>query len=144
MTSTYPEAPVATILASHDVVALDGDAPIIDAAKLMAERGIGSVAVRDAGEFVGLVTERDVVRALARGEDPARPMRDAMRRLPRVGAGTTEAACAAVMRDHATRHLLVEHGGRVLGVVSMTDIVQHMLDEKQFVIEQLETYICGI
>ena len=47
------------------------------------------------------------------------------------------------MRDHTTRHLLVEEGGQVVGVVSMRDIIQLMLDEKQFLIEQLQTYITG-
>jgi CBS domain-containing protein len=47
------------------------------------------------------------------------------------------------MRDHATRHLLVEDGGDVVGVVSMRDVIQGMLADKQFVIEQLNTYIRG-
>jgi CBS domain-containing protein len=47
------------------------------------------------------------------------------------------------MRDHTTRHLLVEEGGEVVGLVSMRDIIALMLDEKQFVIEQLNTYISG-
>jgi CBS domain-containing protein len=61
--------------------------------------------------------------------------------LPRVPSDASEAECAALMRDHTTRHLLVEEGGKVVGVVSMRDIIQLMLDEKQFVIEQLSDYI---
>ena len=128
---------------TRDVVALDGAASIRDAARLMAERRIGSVAVRDGASIVGLVTERDLVEsALARGTDPASPIREAMRRgVPRVAADATEAECSKLMRDHVTRHLLVEEGGQVIGVVSMRDIIQLMLDEKQFVIEQLSDYI---
>jgi len=48
---------------------------------------------------------------------------------------------AARMREVGTRHLLVEESGEVVGVVSMRDIIQLMLDEKQFVIEQLSAYI---
>jgi len=55
----------------------------------------------------------------------------------------TEADCAVLMRDHTTRHLLVEEAGDVVGLVSMRDIIALMLDEKQFVIEQLNTYISG-
>ena len=55
----------------------------------------------------------------------------------------TEGEVAALMRDNATRHLLVEDRGQVVGVVSMRDIIQLMLDEKQFLIEQLQTYIEG-
>jgi CBS domain-containing protein len=130
---------------TRDVVALDGKAPVREAAKLMADRKIGSVAVRDGSRIVGLVTERDLVTTvLARGGDTSGPIREAMRAsVPRVGPEATETEVAALMRDHATRHLLVEDGGQVAGVVSMRDIIQLMLDEKQFVIEQLHTYISG-
>ena len=127
------------------VVALDASASIAEAARVMAERNIGSVAVREGDELVGLVTERDLVTAvLARGGSASQPMRNAMRRdVPRVRADTGEAECAGLMRDHGTRHLLVEERGRVVGIVSMRDVIQRMLDEKQFVIEQLHTYIRG-
>jgi signal-transduction protein with cAMP-binding, CBS, and nucleotidyltransferase domain len=64
-----------------------------------------------------------------------------MRDLPRVGPDATETQCAALMKQHFTRHLLVEEQGQVVGVVSMRDIIQLMLDEKQYVIEQLQEYI---
>jgi len=130
---------------TRDVVALDGSAQIAAAAKVMAERNIGSVAIREGGAITGLVTERDlVVKVLASGGNAAMPLREAMRSgIPRIDAGASEAACAETMRDHATRHLLVEEGGKVVGVVSMRDVIQVMLDEKQFLIEQLNTYISG-
>ncbi|MGC3996787.1 MAG: CBS domain-containing protein [Anaeromyxobacter sp.] len=130
---------------TRQIVALDAATPVREAARLMAEHHIGSVAVRDAGGIVGLVTERDLVlTVLARGADAGLPIREAMRPgLPRVRPDATEAETAALMRDHTTRHLLVEEDGRVIGVVSMRDIIQLMLDEKQFVIEQLQTYIEG-
>lgn len=130
---------------TRDVVTLDAGAPIRDAARLMAERKIGSVAVRDEGKVVGLVTERDlVITVLARDGNASLPIRQAMRPgMPRVSADATEAECAALMRDNTTRHLLVEDAGRIAGVVSMRDIIQLMLDEKQFLIDQLHTYIHG-
>ena len=130
---------------TRDVVALDGAAPIREAARVMTERKIGSVAVREGDALVGLVTERDLVQiVLARGGDAERPIREAMRQgIPRVTAEATELECADLMRDHETRHLLVEDGGRVAGVVSMRDIIRLMLDEKQWTIEQLHSYIRG-
>ncbi len=130
---------------TRDVVTLDAGAPIRDAARIMADRKIGSVAVREDGKLVGLVTERDLVlTVLARAGSTNQPLREAMRPgLPRISADATEAECAAMMRDHTTRHLLVEDKGQTVGVVSMRDIIQLMLDEKQFVIEQLQTYIEG-
>ncbi len=130
---------------TRDVATLDASAPIRDAARLMAEKKIGSVAVREDGRITGLVTERDlVITVLARAGDASQPIREAMRPgIPRVSADVTETECATLMRDHATRHLLVEDKGQVFGVVSMRDIIQLMLDEKQFLIEQLHTYIVG-
>ncbi len=130
---------------TREVVALDGAAPIRDAARLMAERSIGSIAVREGGAVVGLVTERDLVMTvLARRGDAGQPIREAMREgMPRVSPEATEVECAGLMRDHATRHLLVEEDGRVAGIVSMRDIIRLMLDEKQWMIEQLHTYIRG-
>jgi CBS domain-containing protein len=130
---------------TREVVSLDGAAPIRDAARLMADRKIGSVGVKEDDRLVGLVTERDlVVTVLARAGNANGPIREAMRSgIPRVKADATEADCATIMRDHATRHLLVEDRGQIVGVVSMRDIIQLMLDEKQFVIEQLQTYIEG-
>jgi len=130
---------------TRDVVTLEAGSPIRDAARIMAERKIGSVAIREDGKLVGLVTERDlVVTVLARAGNANQPVREAMRPgIPRVGADATEVECAALMRDHTTRHLLVEDKGQVVGVVSMRDIIQLMLDEKQYLIEQLHTYIGG-
>jgi CBS domain-containing protein len=89
------------------------------------------------------VTERDLVRTvLADGRDASSPIRGAMRPgVPHAPANATEEDVAALMRDHSTRHLLVEEGGEIAGVVSMRDIIQLMLDEKQYMIEQLHTYI---
>ncbi len=130
---------------TREVLSLDAGAPIRDAARLMSERKIGSVGVREDGKLVGLVTERDLVVGVLAGTVQATgPIREAMRSgIPRVKADASEADCAALMRDHTTRHLLVEDKGQIVGVVSMRDIIQLMLDEKQFVIEQLQTYIEG-
>jgi CBS domain-containing protein len=132
-------------IAVHAVVSLDAAASIEEAAKTMAKRRIGSVAVRERGQLVGLVTERDLALAvLVHGAAASRPVAEALRReVPRVEAGASVDACAALMRDHATRHLLVEERGDVIGVVSMRDIVRATLEEKQFLIEQLATYING-
>jgi CBS domain-containing protein len=130
---------------TRDVVGLDGSAPVRDAARLMAEHRIGSIAVREGGRTVGLVTERDLVLSVcAQGADPGKPIREVMRTgLPTVPVTATEVEVSGLMRDHVTRHLLVEKEGDVVGVISMRDVIQLMLDEKQYLIEQLETYIEG-
>jgi CBS domain-containing protein len=127
---------------TRDIATLDANAPCREAAKLMADRKIGSVAVQIDGHIIGLCTERDLVTTvLARGGDGREPVKEAMRKLPRVEPTASETDCAELMKKHYTRHLLVEEMGEVIGVVSMRDIIQLMLDEKQFVIEQLHEYI---
>jgi len=130
---------------TQDLIALDAATPSREAARIMADRKVGSVAVKEGGKITGLVTERDLVATvLARGIDGSLPIREAMRvGIPRISADAQEGEAATMMRDHFTRHLLVEDGGKVVGVVSMRDVIQLMLDEKQFVISQLNTYIFG-
>jgi CBS domain-containing protein len=130
---------------TRDVVTLNASAPMAEAARLMEERRIGSVAVRDGATIVGLVTERDLMRTVCvLCRDPGGPIREAMRReIPRVDLDSTEAEVASMMREHTTRHLLVEDGGQVVGVISMRDIIQLMIDEKEHLIGQLQTYIEG-
>ncbi|HEX8910274.1 MAG TPA: CBS domain-containing protein [Anaeromyxobacteraceae bacterium] len=129
----------------RELVALEGDASCADAARLMTERGIGSVAVREGGRITGMVTERDLVmRVLADGASPDLPVRRAMRTdLPHVSPSTSEVECTALMRDHTTRHLLVEEHGDVVGIISMRDVIRLMLDEKEWLIGQLQTFIDG-
>ncbi len=109
----------------------------------MRERHIGSVAVLDHERIVGLVTERDLVaRVLATEADHELPIGRVMRRdLPTVRPTWSESECANLMRDHHTRHLLVADGKGIYGIISMRDVIAAMLDEKQFLIEQLENYI---
>ncbi len=130
---------------TRDVVSVGATEPLRAAAQLMEERRIGSVAVRDGARILGLVTERDLMRTVCvLGVDPSRPVREAMRAsIPRVDASSSESETAALMRDHTTRHLLVEENGEVVGVISMRDIIQLMIGEKEHLIGQLQTYIEG-
>ncbi len=130
---------------TREVVSIEASEPMRAAAQVMEERKIGSVAVRDGARIVGLVTERDLMRTVCvLGVDPRRPVREAMRTsIPRVEPATSEADTAELMRDHTTRHLLVEENGEVVGVVSMRDIIQLMIDEKEHLIGQLQAYIEG-
>jgi CBS domain-containing protein len=130
---------------TRQVVALDATTPCREAAKVMRDKRIGAVAVREGGRLVGIVTERDMVaRVLAAGDSGAMPIGEAMRTdLPRISPAATELDTTEMMRTQYTRHLLVEDKGDVVGIISMRDVIQLMLDDKQFLIEQLQTYIDG-
>lgn len=129
----------------RNVVALDETATCAEAARLMAERRIGSVGVRRGAELVGLVTERDLVSAISAGNDPSRTtLRLAMQPdAPVVSLGASDAECAQLMRTRCTRHLAVKDGDEIVGVISMLDLVDLVVGEKQWSIDQLESYIRG-
>jgi CBS domain-containing protein len=130
---------------TKQVVAMDSITPCREAAKVMRDKKIGAIAVREAGRLVGIVTERDLVaRVMASGDSGAMPIGEAMRTdLPKVALNASELETTELMRTQYTRHLLVEDAGSVVGIISMRDVIQLMLDDKQFLIEQLQTYIDG-
>ncbi|GAC1538305.1 MAG: CBS domain-containing protein [Myxococcales bacterium] len=130
---------------TREVLSLDDKAPCREAAHLMEERRIGAIAVRRDGRIVGLVTERDIAnRVVGRGVSPETAIGEVMRRdLPSIAPDASEQECTDRMREHITRHLLVEESGKVIGIISMRDVIRLMLDDKQFLIEQLQTYIDG-
>jgi CBS domain-containing protein len=130
---------------TRKVLGLDASTRCREAAKLMAEKRIGAVAVLEGGKSIGLVTERDLVyNVLAKGGRCDQPIAEAMRRdLPCIAPGTSETECADLMRVHFTRHLLVTDKGEMVGIISMRDVIRLMLDEKQWLIDELQIYITG-
>jgi CBS domain-containing protein len=129
----------------RDVVGLEANATCREAAELMARRHIGAIAVRQGGLVLGLITERDLVtRILSRGLDCQTQILEAMRRdVPVVAPDLNEVECAILMKEHETRHLLVGNGGTAEGLISMRDVMQMMLSDKQYLIEQMQSYIQG-
>jgi CBS domain-containing protein len=129
----------------REVVAVEGSATCAEAARTMGTVGIGSVGITEGGKLVGLVTERDIVYRLAGGLDAGHtPVRELLRKdQPVVSPCATDRECAALMRAHRTRHVLVKDGGEVVGVVSMLDLVDLVVEEREYRIDQLESYIGG-
>ena len=130
---------------ARELVTLPPGASCAQAAGLMRDRKIGAVAVADGGEVIGLVAERDLaLRLVADGAPPSTTVGEIVNRKgPSVGPRASEKQCADLMREHHCRHLLVEDGGKVIGLISMRDVIVLMLDEKEHVIQQLEGYISG-
>ena len=130
---------------TRELLGLDAGTSCREAAKLMAEKRIGAVAVKQGARTLGLVTERDLVyNVLAKGSTCNAPIVEAMRRdLPVISPETTEVQCSDLMRVHFTRHFLVAEKGEVLGIISMRDVIRLMLDEKQWLIDELQIYISG-
>jgi len=130
---------------ARDLVTLEPGASCAQAAALMREKRIGLVAVVDGGEVVGVIAERDLaLRLVADGAPPSTTVGEIVdRNGPSVGPKASEKVCAEMMRQHHCRHLLVKDGDKVIGLISMRDVMVLMLDEKEHVIQQLEGYISG-
>ena len=120
--------------------------PVTEAVKLMAARNIGALVVMDEGHIAGVVSERDYVRKLAAEglEADHVAVREIMTSpVMYVEPGQTNEECMALMTDNRLRHLPVVERGRLLGLISIGDLVKDIISEQQFVIEQLEHYITG-
>lgn len=130
----------------HDVMRIEPDASVLDAIRLMAEKGIGALAVMHGDELVGIVTERDYARkVILKGRSSeATPVREIMsRNVTTTASGESVEKCMNLMTDLRIRHLPVVDDGRVTGIISIGDLVKAIIAEQQKAIEQLEHYISG-
>lgn len=140
---------VAQILATkpiHTVHAIAPDASVYEAAALMERHNIGALLVLDGEHVAGIVSERDLARKMiVSGRSPRdTPVRDIMQAKVRVvHASHTNEDCMALMTDKRLRHLPVLEEGKLVGLISIGDLVKDIISEQQFIIEQLEHYIAG-
>ena len=128
------------------VVSIAPEAPVLDAIRRMADHGIGSVLVMRGGALVGIVSERDYARKVAlQGRASATtPVSDIMSSpVQTVAPDASVHECMQRMTDGRIRHLAVLDGDRVIGVVSIGDLVKALLELQQHEIEQLQHYISG-
>ncbi|MEV4104507.1 CBS domain-containing protein [Nonomuraea sp. NPDC049649] len=107
------------------VFGCQADEKLPDVARRMTEKNVGALAVLDDGQITGLITERDIVRALATAEDPASvragEYASTYMRVAALHEDTHEVARR--MLDYGIRHMPVDEGGRVVGMVSMRDLL---------------------
>jgi CBS domain-containing protein len=120
------------------------DANVFDALKLMADRNVGALLVVKNERLVGIVSERDYARkvVLQGKSSHATPVREIMtERAVCVRPDNTVEECMALMTDKHIRHLPVIEDEKLIGVLSIGDLVKETISEQQFVIQQLESYI---
>lgn len=130
----------------HDVHTIGPDAPVLDAIRSMAERHIGALLVMRGDELVGIVSERDYARKvilLGRHSDDT-PVNEIMSpNVLTVGPEDTVETCMRLCTDRRVRHLPVVESRKVVGLVSIGDLVKAVISEQTTQIEQLERYIAG-
>ena len=140
---------VAHILKSKADAGVHSIAPtasVYDALKLMAEKNIGALLVMEGADIVGIVTERDYARKIAllgRSSPQTRVSEVMTVAVMVVDPDQTTDYCMALMTEHRLRHLPVVDGGKLIGLISIGDLVKDIISEQQFIIEQLEHYITG-
>ena len=125
---------------------INPEASVLDALKVMAEHNIGALVVLDNGQLIGIVSERDYARKIVlKGRTSlATPVREIMSSTV-VCARTDQsvAECMAVMTTKALRHLPVLEHKKVVGLISIGDLVKSIIADQTFTIEQLAHYIQG-
>ena len=140
---------IGTILkskADQNVYSIRPDATVFEAVHLMALKNIGALLVMENDRIVGIVSERDYARKivlLARSSRDT-PLRDIMTTsVMYVRPDQTCEECMALMTENRLRHMPVLLDGNLIGLVSIGDLVKHIISEQKFVIEQMEHYISG-
>jgi len=137
-----------------DILALKGqsvwsvapDSSVYDAMKRMAEKGIGALMVMEGEKLVGIISERDYARKVILQGRSSRTTQVREIMTSHVLYAQPEQnieECMAVMTDKRVRHLPVYDEGRLVGVISIGDLVKSIITEQKFMIEQLEKYISG-
>jgi len=129
-----------------DLISIQPDASVLDAIKLMADKGIGSLVVIENEELKGIVTERDYARkVIIKGRSSkTTQVADIMTAdVITVSSDLTVNKCMAIMTKKRCRHLPVVDDGELVGMISIGDLVQAIISDQQEEIEQLEHYIAG-
>ena len=130
----------------NDVWYVSPKTTVIDALKHMAEKRIGALLVLEEGQIAGIVSERDFVRriALLNTCEIDRPVREVMtQEVVTIQPDENIETCMAVMTEKRIRHLPVVEQGKIIGLISIGDVVKAIITSHEFTIEQLSKYIDG-
>lgn len=128
------------------VLAIDKDAPVLDAIRLMAEHHIGAVLVMHGEELVGIASERDYARKIVlQGRSSSDTPVGLIMTSPVICVAPSDSItdCMSIMTERHVRHLPVLEDGRLVGVVSIGDLVKELIEEQKQEITYLQRYIAS-
>jgi CBS domain-containing protein len=131
---------------SGDVWSVAPDATVYDAVALMAEKNIGALVVMQGEQLVGIISERDYTRkVMLRGKRSRETQVSEIMssQLTTVDPKESVDHCLQYMTDKRVRHLPVVENGKLRGVISIGDLVKHVISVQSATLEQLESYISG-
>lgn len=131
---------------SRPLITVGPDAAVFQALQVMADHDVGAVLVLDADKLVGIFTERDYARKVILRGKASKDIRVREIMSDKVLYVTPERTvdeCMAIMTEMHFRHLPVIDDDKVVGIVSIGDVVKETISQQQFIIEQMEKYITG-
>jgi CBS domain-containing protein len=137
---------VADILAhkGRSIISVTPEAKVFEALQIMSDKNIGSVLVMDGANYVGLLTERDYARkVILKGKASSDvKVKDIMTTgLPPIAPDTSIEQCMQLMSDNNLRYLPVFEDNKVIGIISINDVIKAVIANQQDTIQQLENYI---
>jgi signal-transduction protein with cAMP-binding, CBS, and nucleotidyltransferase domain len=130
----------------REIISVTADVSVLDAVKLMADRAIGSLLVMQDDELQGIMTERDYARKVivkGRSSETTAVGEIMTTEVCTATVQDTVNNCMTVMTERKIRHLPVVDDGKVIGMISIGDLVQAIITDQQEEIEHLEHYISG-
>ena len=128
----------------REVWCVDVETTVFDALRVMAGKEVGALVVMDGEKIAGIISERDYARkvVLLGRTSPNTLVREIMTSpVAYTHLGQSVEECMAIMTDKRIRHLPVLENGRLIGIISIGDLVKSIIADQQFIIEQLERYI---
>lgn len=130
----------------RDVWTIGPKATVLEALKVMAEKDIGALVVMQDDKLVGIISERDYARKIVlRGRASVNtPVKDIMTsKVYYVTPKTAIGECQALLTEHSVRHLPVLEDGKLVGLISIGDVVKSVIDTQENTIAHLSDYITG-
>ena len=129
-----------------EIFAVSPDASVLDAIKLMAEKGVGAVLAMQGARLCGIVSERDYARKVVlQGRSSSNtPVRDIMTaKVVTVRPDDNVDHCMQVVTEHRIRHLPVVEGDAIVGVISIGDLVKAVIEDQKVELDPLQRYIAS-
>lgn len=130
----------------RDIISIKPEDSVLDAIRLMAEKGIGSLVVMEDQELLGIMSERDYARKViikGRSSESTAVSEIMTANVITTSSSETVNDCMSVMTEKKIRHLPVVEDNVVIGMISIGDLVEAIIADQQEEIEQLEHYISG-
>ncbi|PSR55273.1 histidine kinase [Adhaeribacter arboris] len=128
----------------YATITIESYSTVYNALEMMMKKNVGALLVMDGEKFIGIFTERDYARkVILEGKASKKTLiKEIMNDHPvTVTPTTTIKECMNLMTDKVIRYLPVLEEDKVVGIISMSDIVKHLMEEQKFIIDSLQNYI---